>query len=435
MTTFGAGLEHRRQQPRRAGCGGSRAGACAGTISGISTVIVASSSSTDLTYLSTVRTSERLGIEQHLDRDAAAPVVPVALDLARAPPRRRPPPRPTTVSPSDSAALTAFWVSRFTVEVGHDHDAVALVRRRRRLAELELAARPPRSSARCAVNSIISTGIAITTTQAPARNFVPRNTTTATAVITAPVPLSATRSRQCGGRSLTPVLDQPDLADREADEHPDRVQRDQVVGLGVDRDQQQRRRDRQREDPDPVDRLLGAQVEDVRQAVVLGQQAHQHRQAAEAGVRREPEHRGDREVGHVERPAGPERAGGQLGQDGDAAARHARGGRGSGRPARPASPRAARRARSRSAARSRTVGSRNAGTPLEIASTPVTAEQPAANALRISTIPSASVAWNVLRSCRSARPGAECNSADHDRREDADQEQRGRARSAAWPTR
>jgi len=39
-----------------------------------------------------------------------------------------------------------------------------------------------------------------------------------------------------------------------------------------------------------------------------------------------------------------------------------------------------------------TVGSRNAGTPFEIASIPVTAEHPAANAFRISTIPSASLA-------------------------------------------
>ena len=38
---------------------------------------------------------------------------------------------------------------------------------------------------------------------------------------------------------------------------------------------------------------------------------------------------------------------------------------------------------------------RNAGTPLEIASIPVTAEQPAANALSSSRIPSVSVAGNV----------------------------------------
>ena len=42
----------------------------------------------------------------------------------------------------------------------------------------------------------------------------------------------------------------------------------------------------------------------------------------------------------------------------------------------------------------RTRGSRKAGTPLAIASTPVTAEQPAANAFRISTSPSASVGGN-----------------------------------------
>ena len=50
-------------------------------------------------------------------------------------------------------------------------------------------------------NSIISTGTAITTTQAPSRNLVPRNTTTAIAVMTAPTPLTAARSRHRGGRS------------------------------------------------------------------------------------------------------------------------------------------------------------------------------------------------------------------------------------------
>ena len=43
----------------------------------------------------------------------------------------------------------------------------------------------------------------------------------------------------------------------------------------------------------------------------------------------------------------------------------------------------------------RTVGCLNAGTPFEIASTPVTAEHPAANALSSSRTPSASVAGNV----------------------------------------
>ena len=39
----------------------------------------------------------------------------------------------------------------------------------------------------------------------------------------------------------------------------------------------------------------------------------------------------------------------------------------------------------------RTRGSRKAGAPLEIASTPVTAEQPDANAFRIRMMPSAAV--------------------------------------------
>jgi hypothetical protein len=51
-------------------------------------------------------------------------------------------------------------------------------------------------------NSHIISGIAITTTHAPSRNFVDRNTTTQIAVSVAPNPFSATRARHLEGRSV-----------------------------------------------------------------------------------------------------------------------------------------------------------------------------------------------------------------------------------------
>ncbi len=140
--------------------------------------------------------------------------------------------------------------------------------------------------------------------------------------------------------------------------------------------------ERERDDPRPVDRALGMQREDVRQAVVAREQAHQHGQAAEARVRREAEHERDGEVGDVEHPPRPESARAHLREDRDAAARHDVVGADERRRGRPASRRGARRARARFAAPLRMRGLRNAGVPFEIASTPVTAEQPDANALQ-----------------------------------------------------
>ena len=55
-------------------------------------------------------------------------------------------------------------------------------------------------------------------------------------------------------------------------------------------------------------------------------------------------------------------------------------------------------------------GLRNAGTPLEIASTPVTAEHPDANAFSSNRIPTVSVAWNCS-ACRSCATGCERSAA------------------------
>jgi len=66
-----------------------------------------------------------------------------------------------------------------------------------------------------------------TTTQAPEVNLVATKTMVAVAV--------------SSGVLGVPVVDQPSLANGEAGEHPDRVQRDEPGGVGVDRDQQDAR--------------------------------------------------------------------------------------------------------------------------------------------------------------------------------------------------
>ena len=80
-----------------------------------------------------------------------------------------------------------------------------------------------------------------TTTQAPEVNLVATKTMVAVAVSSAPVPLRAARSSQRGECWGVPVVDQPSLANGEAGEHPDRVQRDEPGGVGGDRDQQDAR--------------------------------------------------------------------------------------------------------------------------------------------------------------------------------------------------
>ena len=140
-------------------------------------------------------------------------------------------------------------------------------------------------------NSNISTGTAITTTQAPSRNLVTRNTTTATAVITAPGAVDATRSRQRGGRSVRQWRTRPTWLSVNPMNTP-------IVNSGIrllvsapTAISSSSAASASATIAVAVHRPLGPQVEHVRQPVVLGQQAHQHRQAAEAGVGREPEHR------------------------------------------------------------------------------------------------------------------------------------------------
>ena len=125
-----------------------------------------------------------------------------------------------------------------------------------------------------------------TTTQAPSVNLLISSTARAASVSTAPSPLMAAR-RPSPGRVLPPVPDHAGLGQRETDEDADGEQRDQRLGVAVSGDQQQRGGHRQHPHPVAVHLPLGAQVEQVRQVVVPGQQAGKHRQPAEGGVGRE----------------------------------------------------------------------------------------------------------------------------------------------------
>ncbi len=169
-------------------------------------------------------------------------------------------------------------------------------------------------------NSHIIAGIAMTTTHAPSRNFENSSTSTAIAVITDPVALIATRSRQRGGRSLRQWRTRPTWLSVKPMNTPIANSGIRLLTRALDATSSTSDSERQRPDPDPVHRPLSAQIKDVRQPVILGQQAHQHRQPAEACVGRQAEHQRDRDVGDVERPPGAKRGRRHLGQHGHAAA-------------------------------------------------------------------------------------------------------------------
>ena len=189
----------------------------------------------------------------------------------------------------------------------HDHDALALARLRRRTAELQLT--PDLG--------VVRLGAREQQHHAPAPRSPPPTRPPGTSCPAARPPRSpssprrspliAARSRQRGGRSARQWRTSPTWLSVKPMNTPIANSGIRLLTCAPDATSSSTATQRQRDDPDPVDRLLGAQVEHVRQPVVLGQQAHQHRQPAEAGVRRQPQHQRDREVGDVERPAGAER--------------------------------------------------------------------------------------------------------------------------------
>ena len=130
----------------------------------------------------------------------------------------------------------------------------------------------------------------------------------------------------------------------------------------------------------------------MRNPVVVSEQAQKHRQAAERRVRREQEHKRHGEPDRVERRPVPERRRGELREHGDASAWHDVEADDQRAESEQHHRRAAPRASAPCVERSLTWGSRKLGTALAIASTPVSALQPAANAFRIRMMPTASLA-------------------------------------------
>ena len=140
------------------------------------------------------------------------------------------------------------------------------------------------------MNSIIatSTGTRITTRYAPSRNFSDTTIARTTAVRTraarvdgqppAPARLRLTR-RQC--------LTMPDLAEREAEEDADRVERDQRVRVAAERRQQHEGDRRQQDDPPRVREPVAAERELAGHVAVLGQDRGEAREGVEARVRGE----------------------------------------------------------------------------------------------------------------------------------------------------
>ena len=81
-----------------------------------------------------------------------------------------------------------------------------------------------------------------TTTQAPEVNLVATKTTVAVAVRTRAGAVEGGAQQPArGALGCASAATRPGLADGESGEHPDRVQRDQPGGVGVDRDQQHAR--------------------------------------------------------------------------------------------------------------------------------------------------------------------------------------------------
>ena len=168
----------------------------------------------------------------------------------------------------------------------------------------------------------------------------------------------------------------PALRQRERREHADRVERDQRVGDAAERDEQRGRRAGQHDDAVREHEPVAAVRELARQVAVLGDDRREAREAVVRGVRGEHQDRRGRELQeHEERPVAEHRPG-----------RAARSpcGRGSGTAA---SWCASTETPKNSVPSSTPIhtsvvaaffdsGRRNAGTPFEIASTPVSATAP-----------------------------------------------------------
>ncbi len=116
------------------------------------------------------------------------------------------------------------------------------------------------------------------------------------------------------------MADHPGLAEREAQEHADRVERDQRVRVATERPEQQEGDGRQEDDAPGVGEPVAAERELAGHVAVLGQDRGEAREGVEARVRGEEqdEGRADRE-GHEEHRALAERRRGDERHDGRAA--------------------------------------------------------------------------------------------------------------------
>ena len=191
-----------------------------------------------------------------------------------------------------------------------------------------------------------------------------------------------------GAQQPRPVPDHADLAQRERHEHPDDVELDQRGDLGAEGDDERDRGESQEQDAVGERQPVTAGVQLPRQETVLGQNRSQHREAVERRVgRQHQDQRGDtRDEEQPERKVVEDR------RRPTARSRSSAGSRAARRPvARVAAPRSGRRSalasmimpmNKRTAIRPssadvvaalRDLGFRNAGTPLLIASTPVSA--------------------------------------------------------------
>ena len=235
-------------------------------------------------------------------------------------------------------------------------------------------------------------GTATTTTHAPSVNLEMRNTSVASAVTTAPMPLTARADVPPGRSGPPPVDDQSGLGQGESGEHADGEERDHLVGVPAHGDQKSADKPPA---PDAVgeDLPVSAQREEMGQVVVPGQQAGQDRQPAERGVGGQGQHDGDGERDDVVGPMPSDGHRHDLAEDRLVRSRTDVPSLGPARPGPGAWRRGSPRATARSAWPAPPGAAGTAGTPLAIASTPVSALQPAENAFNTSSTLTACSPW------------------------------------------
>ena len=159
-------------------------------------------------------------------------------------------------------------------------------------------------------------GMRTRTSHAPAWNLTAVTTIATAPVRIAPNALIDRRRRQPGATLPQPVADHAGLADREVDEHADRVQRDEQVGDGPEADDQQGGDAAEDEDPVGVGEPVAAKGELARHVAVLGEDREQARERVEARVRGEEQEQGREGLEQVEHHAVAVDRAGDLRDDG-----------------------------------------------------------------------------------------------------------------------